>query len=207
MLCTLSERKFAEQIRQLEGLGSDVTVSEIEDRLNHYAGRLFKHLSDIYGVTMAGLVSQNGTLGTFSFTLAPVYDLESQGTRIAGLNTLNPNSVTVEQTDLPGLVPNSITATAMSDSWHTFEEKLRKVLPSEIPGLLEDAAQLIFRLPDANGITDPELNEQLFEDFLRRSGKRNPGAAHRAQDEARQRELAEIAAQQDLAYQKFRNRE
>src|SRR5215469_17195646 len=120
MIVTLSERKFSEQIRQLEGLDPATTVEEITDRMQTYANRLFEHLRQNYGVNCAGMVSHNGNLGTFQFVLSPVYDDENRGHRIAGLNMMAPNSVTVEPSDLPGLVPPGVALTALEDAWNTY---------------------------------------------------------------------------------------
>ena len=61
MRITLSERQFTEQIRQLEGLGQEVTTDEISHRMDKYARRLFDHVREFEfrcypAFTLAGLL-------------------------------------------------------------------------------------------------------------------------------------------------------
>ena len=100
MRIVLSERKFTERIRELEGIGPEVTSDEISHRLDHYAARLFQHLRS-FGINQVGLVSMNGTLGEFYVGLDACYNDESRNTRIQGLAMLDPLSVTLEARDLP----------------------------------------------------------------------------------------------------------
>lgn len=207
MLVTLSERKLSEQIRQLEGLDASTTIEEITDRMPHYAGRLFQHLSRDYGVTMTGMVGTSGRdsqMGTFQFALKPIYDEESRGHRLQGLAMMNPNSVTVEQGDLPGLVPNGMVQTMLDDEWDWYSAQLQKVLPSDIPQILETAAQHAMNRPSSNQIGIPEYDEEMYQDFLRRSGKADPLKDYEARDKAQQEELQRIEAAKDAEYVRLR---
>src|SRR5262252_4248470 len=111
MLVTLSERKFAEQIRALKNIQD--TVEEINDRCQVYANELFEFLRKNHGVSCTGMISQSGQMGTFQFQLAPIYDEQSRADRISGLAMLAPNSVSVEESDLPALCLNQITRVAL----------------------------------------------------------------------------------------------
>ena len=206
MFVTLSEAKFSEQIRQLEGISD--TIEEITDRMEHYAGRLFQHLSRNHGVTMVCMVSQSGGLGTFCFALSPIYDDQDRADRISGLSLMNPNSVSVEQGDLEAFVPQGIVLQALLDEWECYESQLQKILPSQIPELLEQAAQRVMSMPASTmSFGDPELDEATFQDFLRRSGKRDPEAARRAREEAEQMEIARIQAEERALVDRFINRD
>jgi hypothetical protein len=204
MLCTLSERKLSERIRELENIND--SVEEIVDRMPHFAARLFAHIA-AYGVRMVGMVGQNGGLGTFQFALSPIFNEEDRATRINGLNLMNPNSVTVESGDLPALVPPGLIQTMLIDEWHTFSARLNKVLPSDIGGIIESAAQNCMKQPSSVDFGDQELNDEYFADFLQRAGKKDPMARINAVDEYRRREEAAVLAQKNAGFEAFLNGE
>jgi len=206
MQVTLSERKFNDVVRQMEGLDAATTAEEITDRMQHYANRLFEHLRNNYGVSCQGMLQHTGGLGTFQFSLSPARDLEDRSTRLAGISMMNPNSVTVEESDLPALCPNAITRVSLEDNWLQIAGPLMKCLPGEIPDLLERAAQQSLRSPDIFA-QDPSTVEQGFEYWLERTGLKDPLAAHRQREAAEQKELARIEAERDAAYMRFRNGE
>jgi hypothetical protein len=155
---------------------------------------------------MVGMFSQSGGLGTFRFALSPIYDEQGKADRIAGLNMLAPNSCCVEQGDLEAFVPPGIVLTALIDEWDRYEPQLQKILPSDIPMLLEQAAQLVMSLPASSmSFGDPEYDEEAFQDFLRRSGKKPLPDARRVREEAEQEEQDRIQAEKDAAYARFLN--
>jgi len=204
MLVTLSERKLSERIREMENLSD--SIEEINDRISHHAQKLFNYIAE-FGVRMVGMVSQSGGLGTFQFALAPIWDEESRALRIQGLQLMAPNSCTVEVGDLPGLVPQSIVRTMLEDEFHTYSHELAKVLPTDIAPTLERIAQRAMKAPSSADFGDASMSEAYFQDWLRRSGKKDPSLARRERDAAEQQELARIAAERDLAYERFRNGE
>src|SRR5262249_49880740 len=158
-------------IRELENVND--SVEEICDRMQHYSARLFGHIAN-YGVRMVGMVRQSGGLADFRFSLDPIYDDEGRTTRISGLSMMNPNSVTVEAGDLGGLVPNPVTRELLADEWQHFGNTLQKILPSDIPQLLETAAIRMMRRAPSDAIGYAEYDDELYQDFLRRAGKRDP---------------------------------
>src|SRR5690348_589834 len=157
MLVTLSERKLSERIRELENIQD--STEEICERMQHYAARLFKHIAE-YGVQMAGMVQHSGGLGVFRFSLSPVFDDEGRSMRIEGLNLMNPNSVSVEVSDLPGLVPQGIARTVLEDEFGTYSHEVQKILPSDISPTLERIAQRVMTAPLSVNFGNAESNEE-----------------------------------------------
>lgn len=207
MIVVMSERKFAERIRELEGIND--SVEEICDRIHHHANRLFQHISQNHGVTMTGMLSQGGTMGTFQFQLAPVYSDQDRADRIAGLSMMNPNSISVEYGDLPGLF-RDIALVGMQDSWNSYGRELQKLSVAELEPTLERVAtRVLFGAPPPDLVALHQLGEgeAAFQMFLQRAGRKDPLAQWQARDEAEQRELAAVEAAREAEYNKFRNGE
>jgi hypothetical protein len=211
MRVTLSERTFLERIRQLEGLGSEVTADEINHRLPHYASKLFQHLR-AYGLNQVGLISSNGTLGTFYVGLDSCYDDESRNKRIEGLQMLDPLSVTLEERDLPAFF-RDIVLTMMIDSFDTYAAQFQRLTVGELNSKLVDTANKVFSAPSGTHFiveTEEdvaalaEIREQEYQLFLLRSGKKDPMAKHNAVEEYRRGEEAAVKAANDAAYESFR---
>ena len=115
MLITLSERLLSERIRELENI-PQFTVAEITSQMKYYGARLFQHIAE-YGVYLRELCIQNGELGTFRFEIAPIYSDEDRATRFNGIRFMNPLSVTVEYSDLPGFFQNGLALTAAQEAF------------------------------------------------------------------------------------------
>jgi hypothetical protein len=211
MRVTLSERTFLERIRQLEGLGSDVTSDEINHRLPQYASKLFQHLR-AFGINQVGLISSNGTLGTFFVGLDACYDDESRNLRLEGLRMLDPLSVTLEERDLPAFF-TGLVLTMMVDAFDSYAGQFQRLTVSELDSKLPDVATKIFAAPAAPAFlveTEEdvtalrEIQEQEFELFCLRSGVKDPMAKHNAIDEYNRAELAAEEARRERAYNQFR---
>lgn len=200
MRIVLSERQFTEQIRNLEGLGSDVTLDEISHRMDRYARKLFVHLQE-YGVQMLAGVQVNGTLATMQASLTQSRDEESVQKRMEGLALLAPLTVSLDQPDLSAFVPSPVMLPSMIDNWGAFEHSLQRLTLSEVrPALESIAAQLLSAPPPT--ITN-EYEQQVFEveyeAFLAASGRKDPLARHNAAEAFRQREEEAYAAAQQAA--------
>jgi hypothetical protein len=198
MRVTLSERKFSEQIRQLENIGPEVTTEELIHRIDRHARRLFDHIRE-FGVQMlqAGL-QVSGTLCTMSASLKPAWDEESVQMRINGLAMLAPVSVSLDQPDLPAFVVNPVMLAAMQDNWIAFGSSLQRLTLQEVRPALENAAQQLMSAPVAEPTNDfeRELQSLEYEAFLAAAGKTDPLKQQNAIDEYRQREEAVYAAAQ-----------
>jgi hypothetical protein len=209
MRLTLSERQFTEQIRQLEGLGPDVTLDEISHRMDKYARRLFVHIS-AYGVQMLAGVQVTGTLATMQASLRQSLTEEDVQTRIQGLSMLAPLTVSVDQPDLSAFVVNPVMLAAMSENWIAFGASLQRLTLSELRPALENAAgQLMSAAPPAPPTNDYEAEVQQleYEAFLAASGRKDPLAKHNAIEEHRRAEEAAYATAQQAALDRKWNRE
>jgi hypothetical protein len=211
MRITLSERTFLERIRQLEGLGSEVTADEINHRLPLYASKLFQHLR-AYGLNQVGLVSSNGTLGEFYVGLDRCHDDESRNLRLEGLAMLDPLSVTLEERDLPAFFKD-IVLTMMVDAFDSYAAQFQRLTVGELNSKLVDVANKVFAAPSGTHFiveTEEdvaalnEIREQEYQLFLLRSGKKDPMAKHNAIEEHRRAEEAAEHARQEAAYEQFR---
>jgi hypothetical protein len=211
MRITLSERTFLERIRQLEGLGSDVTPDEISHRLDHFAKRLFQHLRP-YGLNQIGLISSNGSLGTFYVGLDRCFDDESRNMRLEGLRMLDPLSVTLEEADLPAFF-RDIVLTMMVDAFDSYAAQFQRLTVGELDSKLVSVATKVFATPaQPHFIVETEedlaalaaIQEQEFDLFCLRSGVKDPGAHYRAVEEHRQREEAAERERQEASYEQFR---
>jgi hypothetical protein len=188
MQIVLSERKFSERIRELENIPADVTTEEITHRLDHYAKRLFEHLVS-YGVSSIGLLGTSGTLGTFNVTLEACWDDTSRNARIAGLQMLDPLSVTAEQHDLRAFF-TGIVLTAMYDAFPNYAHDLQRVTVGELDRKLVDIANTLFSSapPVPQNEFEAEIQQEDFELFCLRSGVKDPLAKQRQIDAFRQGE-------------------
>jgi hypothetical protein len=211
MRICLSERTFLDRIRQLEGLGSEVTADEINHRLPHYASKLFQHLR-AYGLNQVGLISSNGTLGTFFVGLDRCHDDDSRNLRIEGLQMLDPLSVTLEERDLPAFFKD-IVLTMMIDAFDSYAAQFQRLTVGELSSKLVDTANKVFAAPsgtqfvienESDAAALAEIREQEYQLFLLRSGKKDPGANYRAVEEYKQKELAAVEAAKDAQYEAFR---
>jgi hypothetical protein len=211
MRVTLSERTFLERIRQLEGLGSEVTADEINHRLTHFAGKLFEHLRG-FGINQVGYINSTGTLGTFYVGLDSCFDDESRNKRIEGLAMLDPLSVTLEERDLPAFF-RDIVLTMMVDAFDSYSAQFQRLTVGELNSKLVDTANKVFAAPsgthfiveteeDATALN--EIREQEYQLFLLRSGKKDPMAKHNAIEEHRRAEEAAEHARREAAYEQFR---
>jgi len=201
MRVTLSERQFSEQIRQLEGLGPEVTVEEIQHRIDKYARRLFDHLRG-FGIQMLQHgFNVSGTLCTMSASLKQSWDEESVQMRINGLAMLAPVSVSLDQPDLSAFVTNPVMLASMIDNWGAFEASLQRILLHEVRPALENTARQLMSVPTAPPSNDfeQEVFNLEYEAFLAASGKKDPLAKHNAIEEFNRREAEQFAAQQQAA--------
>src|SRR5262249_39590637 len=99
MIITVSNRRFATVIRELEGLDSDTTDAEISENGFRYGQRLGQHLRE-YGISLAGLVGQrNGEIYDFLATLTS----NDREITVRGLQILQPLNISVLYEDLPRL--------------------------------------------------------------------------------------------------------
>ncbi len=206
MQITLSERKFSERIRELEGIPAEVTTEEITHRLDRYAATLFQHLRG-YGLSSIGLVGMNGTLGTFHVTLERCYDDDSRNKRIEGLALLDPLSVTVEQSDL-GAFYIGILLSTMYDAWNSYARELQRVTVGELDKALVSIAERVFLkspTPAQDVFQEALTEDERFEMFCRRAGVRIPGKQLQAVEEFNQAEIARVEAGKEAAYEQFRN--
>lgn len=210
MRVTLSERQFCEQIRSLEGLSPATTTEEIFHRIAIYARRLFDHLKN-YGITMLDQDFQvNGSLCTISAALERSYTDEDRQTRLNGLAMLVPVSVDMQREDV-GAFFEGIARTAMYDSWDSYAHEVQRVTVTELSAALERIAEKIMfaPVPVRDDGTPPEIaavqQEQDFQMFLARAGKRDPLAKHRQIDQYEQAEIARVEAAKEAAYERFRN--
>jgi hypothetical protein len=211
MRITLSERTFLERIRQLEGLGSEVTADEINHRLPLYASKLFQHLR-AYGINQVGLISSTGTLGTFYVGLDRCHDDESRNLRLEGLAMLDPLSVTLEERDLPAFFKD-IVLTMMIDAFDSYAAQFQRLTVGELNSKLVEVATRIFAAPkpsafivetEEDAAALKEIEEQEFELFCLRSGVKVPDRKVREIDEFNRREVAAEHARQEAAYEQFR---
>jgi hypothetical protein len=209
MRITLSERQFSEQIRQLEGLGPEITTEEIVHRIDRYARRLFDHIRE-YGIQMLQAGFQvSGTLCTMSASLKPAWDEESVQMRINGLAMLAPVSVSLDQPDLSAFVVNPVMLASMIDNWPAFERSLQRLSLSEVRPALENAAQQLMSVPVAPPTNEfeAEIRQLEYEAFLAASGRKDPLAKHEAIYQHRQAEEAAYAQAQQAARDREWNRE
>src|SRR4051812_18961506 len=130
MLITLSERTFADRIRELEGLGPDVTTAEIDHRLPYYAGKLFTWLG-AFGISVLGMAENQGSLATFNATLERCFGEGSRADRLRGLSALNPLSITLERQDLGGFFMD-LALSAMYDAWDSYGYRFQRVTVGEL---------------------------------------------------------------------------
>jgi len=203
VLITLSERLLSERIRELENI-PQFTVAEITSQMKYYGARLFQHIAE-YGVYLRELCIQNGELGTFRFEIAPIYSDEDRATRFNGIRFMNPLSVTVEYSDLPGFFQNGLALTAAQEAFMPTD--FQDLPPHELsPAIDRLAQQALFgpgRAPD--GDVPAEIaavqQEQDFQFFLRRAGLKDPLANLRKVDEYHRQEEAAVQAQREQAYE------
>jgi len=195
MQVTLSERRMSELVRDLEGL-QDQTLEEITHRMDMYARRFFAHVAN-YGVQFRSLLNQNGELATFGFDVAPSFSEEDRANRIAGIELMRPVSVTLSFGDLNAFVLNSAALAGIRQIWPEVSQQFNRILPSEILNLVENAA--------ATAINSPAVVPQTEEDFERYCvewGMRIPGLRHRAVEELRAAEEAEVKAAEEARKQR-----
>jgi hypothetical protein len=205
MIVTLSERRFSERIREFQNIGPEVSADEIAHRLDKYAEKLFKYLSE-FGLSSIGLVGHTGTLGTFQITLEACWDDESRNKRIEGLALLDPLSVTVERNDLRAFYLGILLST-MYDAWPLYSHELQRLTVGELNTALVSIAERIFLkspTPAADVFQESLTDDARFEMFCRRAGVRVPGAQFRAADEFNQSEIARVEAQRQAEYDNFR---
>ena len=200
MRITLSERQFTEQIRQLEGLGPEVTLDEISHRMDRYAKKLFIHLRE-FGVQMLAGVQVQGTLANMQASLTQSRDEESVQKRMQGLALLAPISVSLDQPDLSAFVPNQVMLVSMIDNWGAFQQSLQRLTLSEVrPALESIAAQLLSApAPTISNEYEQQVFDVEYEAFLALSGKRDPLAKHREIEDFNRREIAAVEAQRQAA--------
>jgi hypothetical protein len=212
MQITLSERRFSERIRELEGIGPEVTVEEITHRLDQYARKLFTHLA-AYGLTSIGLLGMNGSLGTFQVTLERCWDDESRNKRIQGLAMLDPLSVTLEQNDLGAFFVGGL-LTTMYDKYPDYAHELQRVTVGELDAALQRIAERLAFAPQAPLFTPmdaedaealQEFQDEEFRLWCLRSGLKVPGAERQARDAAEQAEIARIEAARKKSADDFYN--
>lgn len=203
MRITLSERALTAQIRSLENIGPEVTNEEIQHRIDKYARKLFEYVAG-FGVQMLQEGFRvNGTLCTMSAQLKQSWSEDDVQTRIQGLVLLAPVSISLDQQDLPAFVTNPVMLAGMSENWAAFGQSLQRVTLAELRPAIENAARQTLTQPAPVDFIDPETNEELFQDFLRRSGKRDPLARQRAIDEFNQAEIARVKAAEQKARDDF----
>jgi hypothetical protein len=207
MLITLAERTFNDRIRELEGLSPDVSSAEIEHRMEHYAGKLFTWLAE-FGITVLGIVENRVTIATFNAALERCYDEQSRADRLRGLRALNPLSVTVERNDL-GAFFIDMALTAMYSAWDSYGHKLQRVTVNELESILDQIAPqiIVARPPQPTNEGEAVEQEQDFQLFLLRAGKRDPLAKRNAIDEHRRAEEEAYAAAQQSARGREWNRD
>lgn len=210
MRLTLSERQFSEQIRQLENLGPETTMEEIQHRIDKYARRLFDHVRE-FGIQMLpNGFSVNGTLCTMQASLKAAWDEESVQMRINGLALLAPVSISLDQPDLSAFVTNPIMLASMSDNWVAFGASLQRITLPELRPLLENIARQLMSAPAPAAPTnefEAEMQQLEYEAFLAASGKRDPLQKQRAIDAHRQAEEAAYATAQQAARDREWNRD
>jgi hypothetical protein len=209
MKITFSERLLSEQIRQLENLDPATTVEEISFNMHRYFRRLAEHVTN-YGVTMDGTdFQQSGNLATMGAVLNRSYSDEDVVTRLNGLRMLNPLAVALEPNDLPSFVTDSVALVALEDAWGNFGREFQRLTVNEIRPAIERVAMKVLFAPSAPPSNDIERmeQEQGYEMFLARAGKRDPLARHQAVDEYNRAEIARVQAEQEAAYNRFVNPE
>ena len=205
MRITLSERQFSEQIRQLEGLGPEVTTEEIQHRIDRHARRLFDHIAS-YGIQMLATGFQvNGTLCTMSASLKPSYSEEDVQTRVQGIALLAPLSVSLDQPDLSAFVPNPIMLASMTDNWSAFSQRLQRLALSEVRETLENIAGQLISAPVAppENEFEAELRQLEYEAFLISAGRKDPLRKHQQIAEYNAREEAAVAAAREAEQQRI----
>jgi hypothetical protein len=208
MIVCLSERRFSEQIKQLEGLDPATTVSEVTERMPHYAARFFNHLRN-FGVNCIGIAQQRGDVADFQFALKQSWSEEDVQTRLDGLTLLAPVSVSLDQPDLLAFVTNPIMLASMTDNWTAFSASLQRLDLSEVRPALENAALQILSAPvkPPTNEFEKEMQQMEYEAFLVASGRKDPLERHNKIEQFRQQEEANIRAQQEATYEAFRNGE
>jgi hypothetical protein len=193
MIVILSERRFAERIRQLEGI--EDTSEEIFVRWTHYGTRLLKHLEQ-FGILKTATLESNGNIASFQFDISRVgRNWQSGDFDFAklneGLNLLDPVAVSLEEQDLAAICTGPI-QTAMVDRWDEYAHTLQRILPGQIESAVE-AACLKYAWGDrmevsytGNPSQDAQLQYELDTAQLQRAGLRNPLERFEAQEAQRQ---------------------
>jgi hypothetical protein len=208
MRITLSERLLTEQIKQLENLDPAINIDEIAHNMTRYFRRLAEHVQH-YGVTLLGEGFQSsGAVATMCAVLNPSHLEDDVVTRLNGLRMLNPLSVSVEPGDLPAFVTDPIARIALEDGWSSYGHELQRVSVSQIRATIERIAAKVLFAPHTAPRNDVEAleQEQGYELFLARAGKRDPLAKHAAVEEYNRAEVARVHAAQQKAVDDFWNR-
>ena len=183
-------------VRDLEGL-HDQSIEEITHRMDMYARRFFEHVAG-YGVKFSSMLNQNGELATFSFNLSPSYSEEDRANRIAGLQLMNPVSVTMSADDLPSFALNNTALGGIRSVWPDISRQFERILPNEIMDLVEKAAGHSMNSPAAVPHTEQDFKRWYVED-----GLPIPGLKHQAIDRYEQQRIAEQKALQEQRMQEF----
>lgn len=205
MQLVLSERKFSELIRQLEGIND--SDEEISVRLQHYITKCFAHLGN-YGVHVSiSPLRVAGTIGTFQARLDSVHSNEDRQTRLNGLAILNPISLNVEYDDLPAFFQGIVLAAVQMASDDELP-RLQGLTVPELSAVLDGIGErAMFGKPGPNHIANIVGADEGYEYFLEKAGKKDPLAEREKRDAAEQAELARIEAAREERYQQFRNGE
>ena len=197
MIICVSNRRFGDVIRQLEGLGNDVTAAEIEENGDRYGKRLGEYVRS-YGVNIVG-ARLRGEIIDLNAALTS----NDRETVIRGVQMLQPLNVSVEQGDLPRLILNRIMLACFQENWFEVQPLLSKIQPSGLLNLLEDIAGKI-----AFGQRSPEKAVETdlgFESWCLANGLPVPGAARNAYDRYREAEVAEAQEYRQEQHDKWLN--
>lgn len=196
MNVSLSERRVSELIRQLEGIADN--DSEISFRMSHYAGRLFSHLSDTYGLKFVGMIETHGDIGSFKFDITRCKDFHGTidwDKLVGGLQFLNCLCLSVEPEDIrvicDALVGNSLLAV-----WPEYEATLQRITPSELQPRIESALMKFVwnRSTEIAATADGRhVHELQIQEAFGNAGLIDPSLSYTASLERRQREEAEYA--------------
>lgn len=209
MFVTLSFRKYADLIRQLEDLPNE-TDAELAVRLDYYSKRLWDHLRG-NGIDCRGMAEHTPDVAAFQCDISAIgrnwqtgdFDWEKL---IGGLQFLNAVAVTVEPIDMEHICTGLI-ATTMMDNWDRYAHTLQRIPVSQLQAAIENAIREIAWKSPVN-VPSPDQQygfseDEMFKLQLERAGDasslellRKLNQRDAAQEAQRQQEDASAAADQ-----------
>jgi hypothetical protein len=210
MRIIIEEKKFFNQVRQVENIGSDVSDDEMSVRGDKFVRKLVDHVRN-FGVDVLPQHQVNGKLATLTASLKPAWDEESVATRLEGLSWLVPVAVSLDQPDIPAFCYEPMMRAAIQDQFSAFAPSLQRLTVGEIRPALERCARQLLSAPLDPPSNDfqREVQQIEYEAFLMEAGKTDQlrkEQKRREVEEFRQREEQAYAAQQQAAHDALWNR-